>query len=407
MLTSSAKLLDDNLKSLVSEIATQSSHISVLVARQFCYQLRQNIVELKIQEPRQFNVLEEFIIRAGIEFEPPPTGDELASILGLDPIFVRSTIKTLQNLQTLAVKSAITVTAEGRYFYEQGTVLQPPYPIQIYAFTDPLQGKISLQSQPYSETQSNFANGLVINFSKKLNDISNLQLTEIQQLVQNPDLALHQPEIGKIVTDFRILPQTQIVTITASLLILFDTLANKLIVQIRQGNQFLEPAQNILTVIADQLWANVLKNQDTQLAIAPLCIWGALGIEDFSLTAIQQNSWLELLPMWLEVVSVGLKSTSFPENSTTLPAAFSLLKQISGEEEFVEELKIGLCGVLGAIATHNSSHALNLLNNEVWAEFLRLNIAQASDSPEQFILQYITPLNTSPETKSKTRKRKT
>jgi hypothetical protein len=408
LLTSSTKAIDDSLKNLVAEIEAQSSNISVLAARQFCYHLRQNIVELKIQEPRQFNVLEEFIIRAGIEFDPPPTGDELASILGLDPIFVHSTIKNLQNLQTLVVKSQIIVTAEGRSFYERGTVLQSPYPIQIYAITDPLQGQITFLYQSFSEENPiNIPDGLLINFSQKNTDISKLQLEEIQQILQNTDLELHKPETCKIVTDFRLLPQTQLVIKAASIFILFDAFSNKFSIQIRQGKQILEFNSNILVIIADQLWAIVLKNQDTQLAIEPLCIWAALGMEDFALTAIQEKNYLELLPLWLNIVIPGIKSKTFPDDSTSLAAALSLLNQISGEEDFVEALKVGLCGVVAAIATHNTPHALKLLNNEVWAQFMRLNIAPESDSPEQFISQYITPLNQSQETKGKTRKRKT
>jgi methyltransferase-like protein len=66
-LTSSAKPIDDNLKNMADEIEAQSPGLSVLAARQFRYSLRQTHVEVTIKEPRQFNVLEEFIIRAGVE----------------------------------------------------------------------------------------------------------------------------------------------------------------------------------------------------------------------------------------------------------------------------------------------------------------------------------------------------
>ncbi len=89
-LASSAKPIDDSLRNLVEEIEAQNPNLSVLVARQLRYCLQQTTVELTITEPRPFNVLEEFIIRAGIEFEPPPTANELASILGLDSVFVQS-----------------------------------------------------------------------------------------------------------------------------------------------------------------------------------------------------------------------------------------------------------------------------------------------------------------------------
>ncbi|MBW4644470.1 MAG: hypothetical protein KME23_16025 [Goleter apudmare HA4340-LM2] len=405
-LASLAKPIDESLQKLVSEIAHQNSSLSVLIARQFRYSLRQNILELKIQEPRQFNVLEEFIIRAGIEFDPAPTGDELASILGLDPIFVRSTIKTLQNLQTLAVKSPITVTTEGRSFYEKGTVLQPPYPIQIYAITDPLLGKITVQSQPVSVTQINQLDVILINIAHKVTDIATLQLAEIHQIIQDSDLELHQPEADKIVNGFRVLPQTQTVEKTISLFVLFDAGLDKLSIQIIDGKQLLEPTSNASVIIANQLWTNALQNRDFQLAIELLCIWGVMSMEDVALAAIQQNSWLELLPIWLKVVLQGIKSKSFVDDCETLKIALSLLNQVSGEEDFIEEFRIGWRDVMAAIATQNPQTALNLLSHEVWAQFLRLHIAQETDSPEQFILQDITPANQNQETKSKTRKKK-
>ncbi|WP_369750924.1 hypothetical protein [Calothrix sp. PCC 7507] len=363
--------------------------------------MRQNIVEITIQEPRPFNVLEEFIIRAGIEFDIPPTGDELASILGLDPIFVRSTIKNLQNLQTLAVKSPITVTAEGRTFYEQGTVLQPPYSVQIYAITEPLEEKIIFQSQSLSETRRDLTDSAnFINIDHKITDISALQLEKIQQIIQDSDLEFHIPEKGKIVTAFRVLSSTQTISKEISLLVIVDQIVDKLSIQIRNGKQVLELPSNTLAVIADKLWVNALKTDDSQLAIEPLCIWGVLGMEELALTAIQQNSWLELLAVWLNVV---LKSKKLTDDLACFQTALALLNQITGEEDFLEQLRIGWREVIGAIATYNYESALNLLSSEVWAEFIRLEIALEDDLPDKFISQYTKPQ--SQETKVKRKKR--
>jgi hypothetical protein len=64
-------------------------------------------------------------------------------VLGVNSVFVNSTVPTIQTLHTLAVTSPITVTEEGRLFYERGTVPQPPYSVQIYAVTDFLGGNIT------------------------------------------------------------------------------------------------------------------------------------------------------------------------------------------------------------------------------------------------------------------------
>ncbi|MEH2024785.1 hypothetical protein [Nostoc sp.] len=601
-LASSSKPIDDNLKNLVDEIEVQSSSLSVLAARQFRYSLRQTPVELNIKEPRQFNVLEEFIIRAAIEFKPPPTEDELASVLGLDYVFIKTTTATLRTLQTLSATSPITVTPEGRLFYEKGSVPQPAYPIQIYAITDPLSDKINFQSESLNETVINLPDlADFITIDHTIADIASLPLEEIQKSLQASGLALHVPEEGKIVTSCKVLASTQKIWRKISLFVIFDAIEDKLSIQIRNGKQILESASNWLDVLhaegkislqilcklstetiefereatlnqknteiearlekirqkalenatktsvktvggeaiqlrdgqisqaflevlnsatsqvliyspwvnqavvnekfltllqklanrgvwiligygisrrqededkpippevekklravktpdglpsvqvlwlgdshvkevivdqkihlcgshnwlsyrgdylprgesvykvtiphqvqeayeflahrfqnyAQKLWQNALENHDSKLAVECLCIWGALGMEDIALKEIQQNNWLELLPVWLNVALPGLKSKNIQADSAIFKTALSLLNQISIEEAFVESLQQGWRKVIGAIASHNPKTALNLLSDEVWANFLRLNIVPETDSPNDFIL---------------------
>ncbi|MEH1836840.1 MAG: hypothetical protein V7L29_33575 [Nostoc sp.] len=606
-LASSAKPIDDNLKKLVDEIETQSPSLSVLAARELRYSLGQTQVEVNIKKPRQFNVLEEFIIRAAIEFKPPPTEDELASVLGLDSVFIKTTTATLRSLQTLSPTSPLTVTPEGRLFFEKGSVPQPPYPIQIYAITDPLSDKITFQSESLNETTMTLPDlADFITIDHTIADIASLPLEEIQKSIQVSGLALHVPEEGKIVTSCRVLASTQKIWRKISLFVIFDALEDKLSIQIRNGKQILESASNWLEVLhaegkislqtlcklstetinfereailkqknteiearlenirqkaleaatkagnkvdsstvlgeavqlrdgqitqtfsevlnsakgqvviyspwvnqtvvnekfltllqklanggvwiligygisrrqededkpispevekklravktpdglpsvqvfwlgdshvkevivdqkihlcgshnwlsyrgdylprgesvykvtiphqvkeayefianrfqnhAQKLWENALKNRNFQLAIEPLCIWGALGMEDIALKQIQQNNWLELLPVWLNVALQGLRSKNIQADSASFKTALSLLNQVSLEQTFIELLQQGWCKVIGALATNNPKTALNLLSDEVWAQFLRLNIVQESDSPNDFILQ--------------------
>ncbi|MBN3947637.1 MAG: hypothetical protein HWQ38_14735 [Nostoc sp. NMS7] len=600
-LASSAKPIDDNLKKLVEEIEAQSLSLSVLAARQFRYSLHQTSVEVNIKEPRQFNVLEEFIIRAAIEFQPPPTEDELASVLGLDSIFIQTTTATLRTLQTLSATSPLTVTPEGRSFYEKGSVPQPPYPVQLNAITDPLSDKITFQSESLNETVINLPDlADFITIDHTIADIASLPLEEIQKSIQVSALALHVPEEGKIVTSYKVLASTQKIGRKISLFVIFDALEDKLSIQIRNGKQILESASNWLEllhtegkislqalcklstetinfereailkqknteiearlenirqkvletptkaagkvvgeaiqlrdrqisqafsevlnsaknqlliyspwvnqavvnetflallqklanrgvwilighgiarreededkpippelekklraiktpdglpcvqvlwlgdshvkeVIVDQqihlcgshnwlsyrgdylprgesvykvtiphqvqeayeflanrfqnhaqkLWENALENRDYKLAVECLCMWGALGMEDIALQKIQQNNWLELLPVWLNVALQGLKSKNIQADSASFKTALLLLSQVSIEEAFIESLQQGWRKVIRAIATNNPQTALNLLSDDVWAQFLRLNIAQKSDSPADFIL---------------------
>ncbi len=608
-LASSAKPIELKLKNLVDEIEAQSPGLSVLAARQFRYSLRQTLVEVTVKEPRQFNVLEEFIIRAGLEIVPPPTADALASVLGLDPIFVRSTTATLQSLQTLSGTSPITVTPEGRLFYEKGSVPQPPYSVKIYAIVDPLARTLTFQSESINDVlvkQPDLAEFLTI--EDTVTDISSLPLEEVQQTIQASGLALHVPEEGKFVTSYKVIAASETIWKPISLFVLFDVLEDKLSLQVRSGKQILESASNWLEglqaegkvslqalcelsdetvnfereatlnrknaeiearlekirqqaleiageqgsksenpensmttggvvqlrdgqisqafsavlnsaqqeiiiyspwvsqavvdkqfldqlqklanrgvwilighgisrriededrlisaeveeklrsvktpeglscvqviwlgdshvkeVIVDRrihlcgshnwlsyrgdylprgesvyqvtiphqveeayeflahrfqnyaqkLWNSALQDWDSQQAVQPLCVWGALGMEDMGITVIQQNKWLELLTVWLSVVRQGLRSQKVSVDSESLRTALSLLSQVSTEATFIESLQEGWCEVMGAIATVNPQTAIKLISDEVWHEFLRLAIAQPPmNSPEDFI----------------------
>ncbi|MDZ8033116.1 phospholipase D-like domain-containing protein [Nostoc sp. DedSLP04] len=605
-LASSAKPIDETLKKLVDEIEAQSPSLSVLAARQFRYSLLQTPVELSIKEPRQFNVLEEFIIRAAIEFQPPPTEDELASILGLDSVFIKTTTATLRSLQTLSPTSPLTATPEGRSFYEKGSVPQPPYPVQINAITDPLSDRITFQSESLNETVINLPDlADFITIDRTIADIASLPLEEIQKSIQTSGLALHLPEEGKIVTSYRVLASTQKIWKKISLFVIFDAIEDKLTIQIRNGKQILESGSNCLEVLhsegkislqalcklptetinfqreailkqknteievrlekirqkaleaaikatseidnykalgeavqlrdgqislafsevlnsaksqiliyspwvnqavvnekflnllqkladrgvrilighgiarrlededkpippevekklrsiktpdglpsvqifwlgdshvkevivdkqihlcgshnwlsyrgdylprgesvykvtiphqvqeayeflanrfqnhAQKLWENALENRDSQLAIESLCIWSALGMEDIALKEIQKSNWLELMSVWLNIALQGLKSKNIQADSASFKTALSLLSHVSIEETFIDLLQQRWRQAIGAIAINNPETALNLLSDEVWAQFIRLKIVQESDSPNDFIL---------------------
>ncbi|BDI15971.1 hypothetical protein ANSO36C_17730 [Nostoc cf. commune SO-36] len=155
--------------------------------------------------------------------------------------------------------------------------------------------------------------------------------------------------------------------------------------QVQEAYEFLA---NRFQNHAEKLWRNALENRDSQLAVESLCVWGALGMEDIALKEIQKNNWFELLPIWLNVALQGLKYKKLSGDSASFKTALSLLSQVSIEEAFIEQLQQGWRKVIGAIAINNPKTALNLLSDEIWAQFLRLNIAQNSDSPDKFISQY-------------------
>lgn len=253
-LASSPKPIDANLKEMADNIEQQSPGLSVLAARQFRYSVSQVSVEVTISEPRKFNVLEEFILRAGIELDPPPKVDELATVLGLDPVFVQNTTITLRSLQTLAwtTDGAIALTPQGRQFYTQGSVPQPPQTKQIYAITDPLNCNLFFLSSPLAETNidlSELENFMAI--ENRSPDIYSLPLEEFQQIIEASSLGIHAPKEGKILTEASIIDEPTNIWQVISIFVIFDLLEDKINLQVRRGKQILEYPSTWLNILQE------------------------------------------------------------------------------------------------------------------------------------------------------------
>ncbi len=250
-----SKSIDPSLSSLVQQIEKQNSNLSVRVARQFCYKLVQTLVEVMISEPRKFNVLEEFILRASIEFTPLPTLQELASVLGLDLVFVKSTADNLVRFKSLKISEtgAIKITPQGQEFYKQGNVSLPPSVKQIYAIADPFAENLTFQFEALSLGLVDLPDlAELVKIENHLPPLNSLAMSDIQQLIQTAGLGLHVPEEGKIVTNFQMIGKPQICWRTISILVLLDVMENKHIIQVRRDKQVLEKASNWLTELQEQ-----------------------------------------------------------------------------------------------------------------------------------------------------------
>ncbi len=248
--TSPPKSIDSQLNDLVEKIENDNPTLSVLAACQFYYQLYQMPVTVKVAKPRNFNVLEEFILRASIEFSPPPTEGQLAQILKLDPVFVENTIETLQWLQTLestAPDSPIKITPQGRDFYQQGSVPQPPENHLIYALSDPLSGELTWRSSPLAKKKVSFPNlAELISFENRAGDVASLTTEEVQKRLSETNLGLHVPEEGQVVSDFYVDGDVEAIALEVSLLLILDRLEEKWSLQVRKGRQILEHPTELL-----------------------------------------------------------------------------------------------------------------------------------------------------------------
>ncbi|MDF5730225.1 MAG: hypothetical protein PUP92_19950 [Rhizonema sp. PD38] len=384
-----SKFIDEKLSFLVEQIEKQSPGLVVLAARQFRYNIQQIPVEVTVSEPRKFNVLEEFILRASIEFVPSPTVKELAEVLGLDIVFVQSTTVNLKGLQSLEVSEtgALVITPQGREFYKQGTVSLPPQMKQIYAIADPFQQNIKFQFESLSEKAVDLPDlSEVVSIENLISNINSLTITEAQSLIQASGLGIHVPEQGKIVSNLYISHECQAYWEAISIFILFDVIENRYIIQVRQGKQILEKASNWLADLEAQ--QQVSLNELCQLTADAFLCWDVLEMEDYGLKQLHKNNWQEY-PLWLKVVSQGLKLNKIPVYSKILGIAISLLGEISVEDSNIEFLRSGWQSLMEIIASVDSNAAISLLNDEAWANFTRLGITQLPlDSPEKFVSQF-------------------
>lgn len=239
-LTSSDRPIDSELENIVEEIERKSPSFSVLAARQLRYCASQIPIKIEIAKSRQLNILEDFIFRAGVEFNPPPTEDELAVVLGLDPIFIKNTTATLRNLHTLETEtgSIIKLTPVGQEFYRDRSVPEAPETKAIYAISEPLNKSLSFASSPIEDRKIDHIPNLTDYVTVDDNIKPRLSLSELRELlIKNPDLRCHSPEDGKFVTSFKAEDISETIWKTLSLIVIFDVLVNDFRIQAREGKK--------------------------------------------------------------------------------------------------------------------------------------------------------------------------
>ncbi|MEG4572933.1 hypothetical protein QUA56_09575 [Microcoleus sp. N3A4] len=253
-LASSTKHIDSNLSLLAEQIEQQNPGLSVLAARQFRFAIRQTPLEVAVSEPREFNVLEEFILRAGVEFEPAPTLKELADLLGLDEIFVKTAAATLVSLESLEVaeNGKIAIAPQGRDFFEKGAVSRSQIQ-SLYAISNPLNQTLTFKFDALVAESVNLPDlADLVSLEHKITDLANLTIAEIQPLIQASGLGIHVPENGKIVSECDVIGDDLEIWQTVSIFVLLDAIENKTTIQVRQGKQILETASNRLNELESQ-----------------------------------------------------------------------------------------------------------------------------------------------------------
>lgn len=261
LLASSTKEIDANLSSLAAQIEQENPNLSVLVAREFRFAIRQTPLEVAVSEPREFNLLEEFILRAGVEFEPAPTLKELADLLGLDEIFVKTAATNLVSLEILDVsengKIALAepskrIAPQGRDFFDRGAVSRSQIQ-SIYAISDPLNQTLTFKLDALAAESFNLPDlADLVSLEHQISDFADLSVAEIQPLIQASGLGMHAPDNGKIVSKCDVIGDDLDIWQTVSIFVLLSAIDNKITIQARQGKEILETVSNRLNELEPQ-----------------------------------------------------------------------------------------------------------------------------------------------------------
>src|SRR4051812_49344590 len=114
--------VDLRLSEAAAQLEAADPALRVIAGRIFRLPYARVRARAALQNPRRFNILEEFVLRAAAELAPPPAPAELASLLGLDQLFVDATLHQLQLLKALGrnAEGAVTLTAAGKKFLKDG-----------------------------------------------------------------------------------------------------------------------------------------------------------------------------------------------------------------------------------------------------------------------------------------------
>lgn len=251
----------------------RSPGLHVLAAREFRYPVQQQKVSIRAEQYRKMNLLEKFLLRAYTEISPPPSRDELAGVLGLDPIFIRSTFNDLITLQSINnTKDSLYVTEEGKKSLLAETVSQGSVFDTWYFLQDMILGTAIFSRQPLEDVDEALED-LSLYVKKDLTAFPAFAFhpTELQAQFQELGLDLHNPDEGRFVTEMAPLPP-ELGWKRIAIFVLYDTL--------KEGTEQAMTLQarserGAIPAIGEWLTAQV---QEQNLSLTTLC-----GLADISI----------------------------------------------------------------------------------------------------------------------------
>ena len=134
--------VDEQLNDAADALEKADRTLRVVAGRVFRLPYARLRARAALQNPRRFNILEEFVLRAAAELSPAPNVVELATLFGLDPLFVDAALAQLESLKAVArgKGGAVTLTAQGKQFAKAG---QGPSNAQLLAVCDVYQKRVT------------------------------------------------------------------------------------------------------------------------------------------------------------------------------------------------------------------------------------------------------------------------
>jgi len=201
--------VDPRLTEVVEAVEAEETGLRVISARVYTVPYADVHATIEILADRQFNILEEFIMRAAHELHARPTLGGLATMLGLDPLFVEASWQKLDAMQAVAlgVGETLTLTDRGREFYLQGQLppasLEEELDLRYWFVSDAL---VTAGRIPRSPAPDAILPGC--SFEDEDEQMAALArvITDVQRIISvtvGAGLGHHQPDEGKVIHDVR------------------------------------------------------------------------------------------------------------------------------------------------------------------------------------------------------------
>ncbi len=199
--------IDARLLEIARSIETREIGLRVISSGVYRAPFFKIDLDVFVQNPRRFNVLEEFVLRAAVEITSGPSRQEIASLLGLDRLFVDAVCTALENLDVIeadGTDDAVVLTVSGKEFYAQGRVPTPPVQRPVELIYDGLTkrlaaGKVLAQADeadpvlPRVEDDDWAIPAEIV--------VSSITRERVITAVTAAGMSLHSPEEGRVVVE--------------------------------------------------------------------------------------------------------------------------------------------------------------------------------------------------------------